>query len=266
MKGFIRVLGFVLVLAGATFAWVKLRPAPKPAAPNAAPAPVAAPAQPAAVQPLEVAAPEVGPATAPVATPAVPSEGSNAAGGPRVWTSRDGRTIKADFISATQSTVTIRRHDGVVFTIPTANLSTGDADWVAQQPKKPEPLAKVVAVITQKQLDELVARFPSPPTLGGHEVTNELAQLHSKYLGMVKFIRPNTVPANLKMIRTKIEDDIKRLGPIAQTAAGDWSGKRLSTQSAAAENGILSARAALGWLQTSLSSHIQAYESLAPVE
>lgn len=187
------------------------------------------------------------------------------------WTSRDGRTMKADYVSATSTTVTVRRSDNAVFTIPIVNLSADDSAWIAKQPKPiepaPAPLPAVTAttpvpVITQQQLDKIMARFPTAPALTGREVTNDLQQLHSKYLGMVKFFRPNTLGPSIKMIRSKISDDIKVLSNIAGTASGDWSGKRGSSQSAAAENAILSARKSISWLEGPLSSHIQSYESL----
>lgn len=262
MNVFIRVIAFVLVVSGATFAWIKLRPAKAPVPPAVATStstPIPAPA-PVVVAP-EPAAVAVTPPAAPA--PAATVNTLEVADGLRVWTSRDGRTTKAAYVECTATTVTIRRGDGQVFTIPITTLSASDAAWVAQQPRSPEPAApKAAPAITQKQIDQVVAGFPAAPALNGYEVTNELQQLHTKYLGMVKFIRPTTIEANLKMIRSKIEDDIKRLSPIAKTASGDWSGKRNSTQSAAAENGILSARAALGWLEGTLTPHLQAYDAL----
>lgn len=170
-----------------------------------------------------------------------------------VWTSRDGRTMRGTFVSATETSVTVRREDGKVFTIALANLTPSDAAWVARQPRP--------QTITQQQLDEVVARFPRIPSLSG-EVTNELRQLHEKYLGMVKFIRPGTIDANLKMIRSKIADDVKTLSQIAGTRSGDWSGKRGSSQSSAAEEGILSARRSVAWLEGPLNQHVKAYEAL----
>lgn len=193
-----------------------------------------------------------------VATPAAPKtdvQASGPTGDPStgVWTSRDGRTMRATYQSSTETTVTVRREDGQVFTFPLANLTPADAAWVARQPRP--------RVITQKQLDDIVARFPAAPGLGG-EVTNELRQLHDKYRSMVKFIRPGTIEANLKMIRSKIADDVKTLSHIAGTRSGDWTGKRGSSQSAAAEETILSARRSVSWLEGPLTHHVNAYEAL----
>jgi len=173
---------------------------------------------------------------------------------PRAWTAKDGRVLQAEFVSATPESVTVKRADGVTLAIPLTALSEADVAWVNAQPKPVE--------ITQDQLDKLVARFPAPASLRGREVTNDLSQLHAKYLSMVKFIRPNTVEPNLKMIRKKLADDIVIARNVAGTAGGDGTGKRLSGQSQAAENTILSARSALAWLEGPVTAHLQAYEEL----
>lgn len=52
----------------------------------------------------------------------------------RTWTSADGRTIEAEFISATATHVKFRRtSDGQVFTFELAKLSPADRDFVAAQ-------------------------------------------------------------------------------------------------------------------------------------
>jgi hypothetical protein len=267
VKGIIRVFVVFIVLGLVSFAWLRFRPVKAtqpPAAVNVPePTPIPSPSP-------EVTAVEVIPtqADAPLPEKIAVTESTHA-----TWTSRDGRTMQADYVSATSTTVTIRRSDNAVFTIPIATLSDDDSAWIAKQPKPTEPapasLPAVaattkppVAVITQQQLDKIIARFPTAPALSGREVTNDLQQLHSKYLGMVKFLRPNTLEPSLKMIRSKISDDIKVLSNIAGTSGGDWSGKRLSGQSAAAENAILSARKSISWLEGALSAHLQSYESL----
>ncbi|EIP97221.1 hypothetical protein OpiT1DRAFT_01653 [Opitutaceae bacterium TAV1] len=50
----------------------------------------------------------------------------------RTWTDTQGRTVEAEFVSATQSTVTIRRDDdGRTFDLPLDRLSETDRAWVA---------------------------------------------------------------------------------------------------------------------------------------
>jgi len=172
----------------------------------------------------------------------------------RTWTAKDGRTIEGEYISATKDAVTVRRADGTTVTIPFSLLAESDVSWVGRQPKP--------VVVTQEDINNIVQRFPRPPSLSSGEVTNELKQLHDKYLSMVKFIRPGTIPANLKMIRNKIDADIKVLTEIAATRHGDGSGRRRSGQSKSAENSILSARRSLSWLQ-GLSSYLKAFDPLA---
>jgi acetyl esterase/lipase len=52
----------------------------------------------------------------------------------RTWTSSDGRTIEAEFVSATDADVTIRRgSDGRTFTIALEKLSEADREEVAKR-------------------------------------------------------------------------------------------------------------------------------------
>ncbi|HSH93990.1 MAG TPA: hypothetical protein VK968_07580 [Roseimicrobium sp.] len=268
MKGIIRVFVVFTVLGLVTFAWLRFRPvkATQPPAAVNVPEPTPIPSASPEVSSVEVIPTQ---AVAPLPVEIAIDESTHT-----TWTSRDGRTIKADYVSATSTTVTIRRSDNAVFTIPIANLSADDSAWIAKQPKPIEPApaslpavtpSKPLILITQQQLDKIIASFPAAPALNGREVTNDLQQLHIKYLGMVKFFRPNTLGPSIKMIRSKISDDIKVLSNIAGTSSGDWSGKRGSSQSAAAENAILSARKSISWLEGPLSSHIKSYESLMAV-
>lgn len=172
---------------------------------------------------------------------------------PRTWTAKDGRTLEATYESSTETAVIALRSDGQKVTIPFTVLSDEDVAWVKSQPKP--------VVITQKDIDAIVAKFPNPATLSGGEITNDLKQLHDRYVSLVKFIRPNTLDANLKMIRAKIESDLKIFGEIAKTASGDWTGKRGSSQSQAAENTVLSARATVRWL-TALETYLKNFDAL----
>ncbi len=52
----------------------------------------------------------------------------------RKWTAADGRTLEAEFISATERNVTLRRKsDGRRFTLPLDKLSEDDKKWVAEK-------------------------------------------------------------------------------------------------------------------------------------
>jgi predicted esterase len=55
------------------------------------------------------------------------------AGEARTWTSTDGRTLEAEFVSATEKNVTLRRKaDGRRFTLAFDKISEADRKWVAQ--------------------------------------------------------------------------------------------------------------------------------------
>ena len=175
-------------------------------------------------------------------------------GEPRTWTSKDGRKIEGEYVSTTKEKVTVRRADGLTVAIPLTVLSDDDVAWVDRQPKPVE--------VSQDQLNKIIAEFPRAPSLSNGEVTNDLKQLHDKYESMVKFIRVGTIGPNIKMIRKKMDDDIKIFSEIAKTAAGDHSGKRGSAQSKGAENTILSARSSLNWLEGKLTVYVNQFDPL----
>ena len=59
----------------------------------------------------------------------------------RTWTSSDGKPLEAEFLSATETDVTLKRDsDNKTFTIPLTKLSEDDQEFVkAQEPTKEEP-------------------------------------------------------------------------------------------------------------------------------
>ena len=61
----------------------------------------------------------------------------------RLWTSNDGKTLEADWISAAQDQVTLKRPDGHVFTLALSRLSAADQTWVKQQAAAPPAVAAV---------------------------------------------------------------------------------------------------------------------------
>jgi len=61
----------------------------------------------------------------------------------RLWTSNDGKTLEAEWVSAAQDQVTLRRPDGQVFTLPLSRLSAADQAWVKQQAAAPAAVAAV---------------------------------------------------------------------------------------------------------------------------
>jgi predicted peptidase len=58
----------------------------------------------------------------------------------RIWTAADGRTIEADYIRASDTTVTIQRRSGKLFTIKLDSLSLTDREFVARQLSEQLPL------------------------------------------------------------------------------------------------------------------------------
>ena len=64
----------------------------------------------------------------------------------RTWTAKDGRTLEAEFVSATDTDVTLKRgNDGVEFTLPLMRLSAADQAFVKEQAtaKPAEPAEKM---------------------------------------------------------------------------------------------------------------------------
>ena len=61
--------------------------------------------------------------------------------GAREWVSTDGNSLEADFVSATETSVTILRTlDGKEFSLPLERLSEADRKWVAEnKDKEPDP-------------------------------------------------------------------------------------------------------------------------------
>ena len=59
---------------------------------------------------------------------------------PREWTSTDGRTIEAEFISATATGVTVKRKSDLrIVKIPLERLTEADQKWVTENKDKPKP-------------------------------------------------------------------------------------------------------------------------------
>jgi hypothetical protein len=52
---------------------------------------------------------------------------------PRVWVSDAGTTVTAEFVTAGDGKVVLRREDGSLLEVPLQRLSEGDRDWVAEQ-------------------------------------------------------------------------------------------------------------------------------------
>ena len=60
----------------------------------------------------------------------------------RTWTSSDGKPLEAEFISATETEITLKRDsDGKTFTIPLSKLSDSDQEFAKEQESAPEESA-----------------------------------------------------------------------------------------------------------------------------
>ena len=62
----------------------------------------------------------------------------------RTWTSSDGRTLDGDFVSATDTAVTVKKKDGKRVTIELTKLSAEDQEFVKTQKALPAPEKKTV--------------------------------------------------------------------------------------------------------------------------
>ena len=61
----------------------------------------------------------------------------------REWTSNDGKTLEAEFVSTEGDQVSLRRPDGQVFTVPLTRLSEADQSWVVEEASKPAPVKPI---------------------------------------------------------------------------------------------------------------------------
>jgi hypothetical protein len=75
----------------------------------------------------------------------------------RMFTNTKGVSIKAKFISATASAVTIQREDGQQFTLPLATLSAADQEFIKQAATAPAPRPTGAASFKAGPNDKLAA-------------------------------------------------------------------------------------------------------------
>ena len=71
----------------------------------------------------------------------------------RTWTDTQGRTIQARMTEGTETTVTVRRDDGRIFTLELEKLSTDDRDYVRKELEKRIPPPDLVLSLSRVQLD-----------------------------------------------------------------------------------------------------------------
>ncbi len=184
----------------------------------------------------------------------------------RTWTSQDGRTLEADLIAKTVSTVTLRRQgDGREFAVTIASLSPADREYIAGwQPADVPPPRKAV---TEQQIADLVAGLP--------EIKNPRAPLEANYPNVVDFrekysralkqMRPATIPQTLAIVREMARKDADILLAITKTVLTNppiltpfgWSKGSGSWKES------YSAQANLNWLTSELPPYLSRFEDLS---
>ncbi|WP_075078704.1 hypothetical protein [Terrimicrobium sacchariphilum] len=86
----------------------------------------------------------------------------------RTWTGQGGQPIEAEYMSATEDTVTIRRADGQAFRLKLVECSQEDRDFVAQKQ------AEVVAANTIRAIvrGDVIWKLPSWRSMGWQTTQN----------------------------------------------------------------------------------------------
>ncbi len=84
---------------------------------------------------------------------------------PREWTSTDGRTLVAEFVSASAATVKVRRADNQLVDIPLERLSAEDRAWLVRQASPEAPGGK-----------------PGPPLSDAEKRARGLAEKRASFL------------------------------------------------------------------------------------
>lgn len=109
--------------------------------------------------------------------------------GARTWTATDGRTIEAEYVSASAEAVVVKMADGQNRTLPLALLSPADREWVAAQAaggaSKPMTLSGPFAKLVTgdwalSEHEGLPFSFFGPKDLDGSEKYPLVLALHGK--------------------------------------------------------------------------------------
>lgn len=112
----------------------------------------------------------------------------------RTWTSTDGRSLKAEFVSANDKNVTLRRSsDGRRFTLPLNKISEADQQWVAEalesrnglKEKKPSGIFedRLTEDWEKMEYESLKFRFFSKKRMSGKKRYPVLIFLHGRGSG-----------------------------------------------------------------------------------
>jgi hypothetical protein len=163
----------------------------------------------------------------------------------REWTNPDGQIIRAEVIERPdQNTITIKREDGLIFTVQNDRFSDADQVFIRSLP--------VVKTFDDKELGEIFrAKFPKIKISAPLPLDYEpLARLQKEYEREFGNLRSDTYKVNLKVTLLKIKRSKEHYSVIANSDfraptkgfSGVYSGG-----SPAWKEG-LAARAALVWL------------------
>lgn len=109
----------------------------------------------------------------------------------RMWTATDGRSIEGDYLSATDTTVTLKRKDGKTFTIELTKLSADDNTFVTEQ-RAAAPAAP------DKKTDKPAG--PAKPVTGpwAEHITGDWKQVEGKGGLQVMFFGDKALDASQK--------------------------------------------------------------------
>lgn len=114
----------------------------------------------------------------------------------RTWTSVDGRTLEASFVTRGDDFVVLRLDaTGATVTVKYSQLSPEDVEYAKQQPKgnAPDP----------QKLQQLIARFPK---LNNDD--ENARQLYLKYHSYTKTMTPGNALGLLAMMRRSLPQDV----------------------------------------------------------
>lgn len=180
---------------------------------------------------------------------------------PRTWTSLDGRTLDAELVGRTETTLKLKRAgDGKVFELPLDKFSEEDRAWVKASAV---PIQKTVDAAKLKALTEATPAMKTQAPLPTD--WPRCGEIFRKYQRAVTHIRAETVAQNIAMIRADAAKDIKTLEPLlatrllnppVQLPTGGWS------KGGGAWGDVWAARSIIAWLNGPFNDHLAKIEAL----
>lgn len=128
----------------------------------------------------------------------------------RTFTSNDGKTIQAELVERSQDGVTIKREDGVIFTVQPDRFSEEDRKYIETFP--------IIISLTKEQLKEIFMRLPEIKNRDPLPIDYQpLIQVRKDFIREFEFLNPETYKVNLKSTLKKIESSRKFYTPIANS-------------------------------------------------